>query len=685
MNARRAAAFFLLLFIGYALIIPGQLATVYLDDALIWVAINLGAPGRWVLNLTAEGFPPAAMMSVWLILLGASLVAAAIALAADPAVPPLAGDDGDGDDGDGGDGVSLRPAGPALILGSLLAATTAYLCLLEPPSNIALLTWTGSVAIGLLGFVRIDRRRGTRLRWPFADGREVGIVLLLVIVSLLAVTHDLTSWRWSGTPDESNFFGVARAMAEGKSERFFLSERGVFEVHPTLSSLYQTLFIAALGSTGFAWRLSSAVALAASLPALYLLAHLLWSRRVAVIAVLLFGTTPVAVGFAHLGYNNTQLYPVVLGSLALAAWARWHRSAAGFYLAGCVAGLGFYTYYPARLTPVLLLGLGLSLQGFSLRGARRVDLAAAAAALSLTLVPVALHPQETLSRMVQFTSLTAGGTEPIPDAASAWQLLTSSTIVELGRQTFMATIYSVYFVGSHHFQWPPVVDPVSGPLTLVGLLLCIGGWRHRNARFLAGAYLLSALLICGTSHYFRPPLTRLLFLSPFAALLAAIALDRLGTGLWRATGSPRFGRTLVVGVTAAAVVWGVVALQYSVRYRYHGYGDGTTAELVRLALQQPDDMAFVYVQRVDTSMWSVDEVLAQYGKDRVQYLRGFDDSARAAFDALQPPFMAVLGLGDETERLAAEEIMMRRFPGATWQDSDPSEHWNLRYFVVREP
>jgi hypothetical protein len=147
----------------------------------------------------------------------------------------------------------------------------------------------------------------------------------------------------------------------------------------------------------------------------------------------------------------------------------------------------------------------------------------------------------------------------------------------------------------------------------VGLLLCVDGLRRRNALFLSGAYLLSAFLIGGTSHYFRPPLTRLLFLSPFAALLAAIALDRLATGLSQVTRSRRLGSSFAVAVTIAAVVWGVVALQRNLRLHYHGYGDGTTAELVRLALQQPDETQFVYVQRIDTSMWSVDDIFAEYG------------------------------------------------------------------------
>lgn len=679
MSASRSLLFVTLTVAGYVLILAGQLAAADVDRAAIWAATHFGEAARWLINQTAPALPPGAIMAVSAMLVGTMLVAAAVALAA----PPVESRPRSYDNGFGGDTSASAPAWSALLFAAVLASCTIFLCLLDPPSNIAVLTWVGSMLAGLFAFVTADRHGGISVIPTIAYGREVAIVLALAALSLAVAAHDSMSWRWSGTPDESNFFGVAKAMSDGTTSRFLLSERGVFEAHPTLSSAYQALFMWVLGPTGFAWRLSSAFALAASLPALYVLARLLWNRRVATIATLLFGTTPLAVGFAHLGYNNTQLYPVVLGSLALTVWAQRSRSAAAFYAAGCLAGLGFYTYYPARLAPLLVIWLGVCLRSFAARGARRMPLAAVLIGLALALVPVALHPQETLGRMFQFTSFTGGGVEKPADWTSAWQLISSASIADIGRHTFLALVYTVYFVGPHHFQWPPIVDPVSGPLTVVGLILCLAGVRHRNARFLAIAYVLSAILICATSHYFRPPLTRLLFLSPFAALLAAIALDRWATGLAAASGSARLGEIVAVSATTGAVIWGIVALQHNVRARYHGYGDGTTAELVRIALDRPSDTRIIYVQRVDTSMWSVDEIFAEYGmKERLTYLKGFDDRARQALAAVEPPFLAVLFLGNEEERLAAEEIVAQRFPQGRWEGSDPEQMWNLRYFEM---
>jgi hypothetical protein len=301
----------------------------------------------------------------------------------------------------------------------------------------------------------------------------------------------------------------------------------------------------------------------------------------------------------------------------------------------------------------------------------------------LALVPVAAHPLETLGRMFQFTRFTGGGAFRVTDFDSIWQLISAVAPSELLNQSFLSLIYSVYFIGPHHFQWPPIVDPVSGPLTLVGLWLCIGGVRRGNARFLGVTFIVSAALIGGTSHYFRPPLTRLLFLSPFAALLAAVALDRLTATVSNATRSARLAAAFGGILTTLAVVSAIASLQYNVRYRYHGYGDGTTAELVRLAQSLPEDLHIIYLQRRDTSMWSVDGIFDSFGmRERLSYFQGFSDEATRALDTRPPPFVVVLSLAEEKEIRTVEEILKRRFPDGQWQSSDAGETWSLRYFAA---
>jgi 4-amino-4-deoxy-L-arabinose transferase-like glycosyltransferase len=571
-----------------------------------------------------------------------------------------------------------------------LALATLALSHSPQPSNLAVVFWIAAVLLGFDACRRLesgripgpsspvrgsspakrretrDEKRGTRDEGQATNDlsrRERVVVALLVGLSLVLSLHDLTHWRWSGTPDEAHFFNAAKDIATGRLQPFLFSEQGVFGVHPVLSSQYQALFMWVFGPVGFAWRLSSAAAVAFAVPCLYLFARRLWDSGVAVAATVLFATTPLVVGFAHLGYNNTQVYPVVLGALALVAGGRRFDR---LFLAGFIAGLGFYTFYPARLAPLLALLLGVSLGTFTLRGDGSRRAAAFLAGFVLCVAPAALLIPESLARVSVLTSV-AGGAD-LTTIAAHW---------------LKAIAYPVHFEHPHHFQWTPIVDPISGPLSLVGLVLCAVSWRRSGDRFLAAAYVLAALLVGATSHHDRPPLTRLLFLSPFVALLAAVALQRVEAFVARQTRRPWPGRVLASFLVAVAAVWSVIALQYNVRHRYHGSGDGTTTEALRIALQAPSEAKIIYLQREGSTMLMVDSVFDQYGMaERLAYAQGLDAVAVQALAGVRAPFVVILGLEEGNQRVTAEQILARRFGELRWQESDAGRAWSLRYAEV---
>ena len=141
--------------------------------------------------------------------------------------------------------------------------------------------------------------------------------------------------------------------------------------------------------------------------------------------------------------------------------------------------------------------------------------------------------------------------------------------------------------------------------------------------------------------------------------------------------------TLGGALVLIAVVWNVAALRYNVYTHYHGYGDGTTSELLRIAQTLPHDWRIVYVQTNDTLMSSVDQVFAQYGMgDRITYLRPYNATVTERLAALVPPFVVSYDLRRPAERQAIEEQLTQRFPGVPWRDSDAGRPWNLRYFSV---
>ncbi len=570
----------------------------------------------------------------------------------------------------------------------VLAVSAAVWVLGSGGSGWAAILWLPAMVSGLAAARAADRRRGTALGNPFFAGWECGLAAFLMIASLLYTAHDLTHWRWSGTPDESRFFDVALTIAEGRWRHRALSEDGVFDYHPVLSSYYQAAFMKLFGMNIMGWRLSSAAALAASLPFLYLLGRELCSGSVGIAAALLFGSARLAVGFAHLGYNNVQVYLVVMACLGLLAWAVRQRSVTGHYLAGCLAGLGWFTFYSARLSLPLALLVMWSLGALPLRRGDRARPWALLAGALLGALPLLARPHRTFAHMLLQTQAKIGA-EAAGTGLWEWVVRFAAAVGAAGQrivQHWLLSIFHGVWSKASHFQSNPLVDPVSVTLALVGLWLSLAALARRRggARFIAPAYLFSALAVGAFSPYDMPPLTRLLFLSPLTALLAAFGLYGIVRAGRRHATYPVLRAALGGVVVATAIVWNAVALHGEVYEHMHGYGDGTTSELVRFAEQLPPPWKIVYLQRPDTYMGDVDLIMRayQFGGDRFAYFRPFDARAEEGLSKATAPVAIVYELTDELQRDTVEKLLSARFPGIEWHDTDAGRPWSLRYLLV---
>lgn len=581
---------------------------------------------------------------------------------------------------------NLGHAAAGRVVGAGLLTVASLVSLSRPgPEMGSVIIWLGALIAVFLVVRALDRTRHVRMENPFRSRREWVFLLVLVAAALILVGHDLTHYRWAGTPDESFFFMTAKDIVAGRLRRFPLSEDGVFGYHPMLSSYYQAAFMAVFGTNIFGWRLSSAVALATSLPFLYLVTREIWSPRAGVIAAVLFGTAQLAVGFAHFGYNNVQVYPVILASLAILAWSIRCRSLTGHYLAGTIAGLGFYTFYPARLAPVLALLLFWSVGG-RWRKPARGELWALLIGILLAVLPVLVHPAALFGHMMQQTAFRSDAGSALPGWRGLLSVVLSKpdSLLKVWSDWLQSIFYAQWSKSGSNFGWSPVVDPVAAALSTVGLWLGVLALvRRTRARFVAPAYLFSALVVGGISQHPTPPLTRLLTLVPFTAMLAAMALDQLMTRTsqwvrWQA------GVWLVgSGLVAAAVIWNVTALHRSIYVLHYGYGSGTTSELIRITQGLPENSRVVYIQHAENDMYNVDYVLHEYNLgERTTYIRPFGPQALAALEKISPPFAVVYDLKRPEELQAVEESIARRFPGVRWRDSAAGQRWNLRYGSV---
>lgn len=585
---------------------------------------------------------------------------------------------------------------PRVVVLSLFASACAtalvgaYLLRADAPGGGSVAVWLAAVTLAGVAALLADRSRRTPIGNPLPTRRDWGIVLVLFALDWLLIGHDVGHWRWSGTPDEANFFPFALDIARGKSEHFVLSETGMYDVHPLLSSHYQAWFMRVFGMDVIGWRLSSAFAVAISLPFVYVLGRELWSRRFGLIAAVLFGATPLAVGFGHFGYNNTQIYPFVTASLAMLAWAMRRRSLFAFYLAGAITGLSVFTFYPARMSALLLLVLAFAAREAPWRPARRVEWGLLVAVALIAATPCLIHPEATLGRMFGQTAFHSPASQPTQDAEKPWSETVSDAVSgkgpRLARHWAVSMLHPLWYPSPSHFQASSVVDPLQAVLAVSGLVLAWRG-RSRNvgARFLAVAYPFSALAIGAVSQHDCPPLTRLLFLCPFTSMLATLSITQAGVVVRRFAGGAgrRAERVLAVLLVAVCVIWGMGILRYSVYVRWHGYGEGTTSELVRLMRALPPDWRIVYVQRTQTYMASADAVLAQYGwHERFDYLRISKEILKHMPNESKREFLLVDDLPPGDDRDAFEAAMSKRFPGREWQETAPGKSWNLRVLAV---
>jgi hypothetical protein len=249
----------------------------------------------------------------------------------------------------------------------------------------------------------------------------------------------------------------------------------------------------------------------------------------------------------------------------------------------------------------------------------------------------------------------------------------------------LAVVYGFYYVIPTHFQGNPIMDPLSCTAAFVGLWLCVRAIRRRyDARFIVLAFLVSSFVVGALSPYYRPPLTRLMFLSPFMAILASIAIVQVESSIYERLPWKRIASNLfVVAFVLASVIWNLSAVYHNVYQSYYGYRDGTTSELLRIVQTLPEDTTIVFVERRDTEMGSVDTVLSEYGMGaRITYFQPYREAALTRLREIQPPFIAAYHLADPAEIESVREVLSMRFPEIQWRISSPGKKWSIPYFLA---
>ncbi len=208
--------------------------------------------------------------------------------------------------------------------------------------------------ISLLIFTCVMRK------WDFQ--REVNLSLnlrrsdWLWMIGLTFAAILLGVYRLQGMPDqlmgdEGRFWTTARDIAKGIFRPSMFSP-GV-ETFPVFSSIIQSWFLWFFGIDLWSWRFSSVIMGVASIPPLYLLAQEAYDRKIAVVSSIAMATSPYFIDFSRLGYNNIQALFFTTLALYWLYIGVQRKSIYYIFLAGSMAGFGFYTFFAARMSIII--------------------------------------------------------------------------------------------------------------------------------------------------------------------------------------------------------------------------------------------------------------------------------------------------------------------------------------------
>jgi len=421
-------------------------------------------------------------------------------------------------------------------------------------------------------------------------------------------------------------------------------------------------------------RLLHAVFGLLTIVASYALLRQLLPRGWAIFATCILGVSHSFFMISRLAMRENTAVLVEVVALTLLLWGLRNNHALATFWGGVVAGLGFYVYFPARVTlPVwlaflVLLGLR-SRRTFPVRKLLVAGSIAVAGFVLMTtpiliaeskIMPVAgpsdVEPQrETLM-------IYADAREKQRDWVHASSVAEGmKTNIRWGLGTFNNTIADegfIYWNRGHGF-----VDPLTGILLWIGVALL--GVRLFRRRADEGVLLaVSGFLILWLSFAFvinkAPNYTRLLITLPFVAYLVTEAVRWLA-GRWRSV--PRVQALLTAAALGALVAWNLaIAWDFVQTGRREGETIGSTGRYVSSHADVPGQKFFIASTVDGADYYSYGDATAYV--DRLRFFASNDSQVGDLVDPnvldrfnARPPF--ALFMKREVWELAAQQLADR--------------------------
>lgn len=334
------------------------------------------------------------------------------------------------------------------------------------------------------------------------------IPCLISLAFFVLACWDLRNPYYAYIGDEYSFLAMAENILDGARPNVF-SQNGVFGYHPVLDSYYQAGIMRLLGRNVFGWKASSALLVSLSIVFFYYFLKENFGSFIAFFGAFLMAFSHYLLALVHTGYNNLHaLLPLIL-SLFFATKAAKNNSLIFAFLSGLASGLGFYTFYAARVT-FLIVFLFLLLMAKS--------------KLKIILVFLAGF----LLSLLPFYYVNAGAIATSLKAQTFFRNKEGAGLLFFW-ENIKINLKGIFFGTSHvhHYVSGSLIDPLTNLLSAVGVVFLLLRKKWRILLFLLGSFTLIIALCGGLFYEHNPAITRLFIILPFVFIPAAIGADLL--------------------------------------------------------------------------------------------------------------------------------------------------------------
>lgn len=456
---------------------------------------------------------------------------------------------------------NIRP-GQLILLGlafcfSLMASLTAGREFLAWHFLVSVIAWLLGIIFVISGAQELDA--------PAIHLQRRDFIMMAVLFAAAFLLRGLATEQIPTTfsGDEGSAGLNAVAFAKGEFNNLFTF--GWFSF-PSFYFAVEGAFVAFFGQTVEALRLSSALAGALTVIAVYWLGRVLFGQLTGILAGLYLALSHYHIHMSRIALNN--IWDGLFSGLALAGlWSGWKSGRrTGFILSGLALGFGQYFYVSIRVLPILFIIWAL-IAWFTERETFRQRLPglllAAYAALIVALpllILFARHPDEfnaPLNRVTMLGDQLEG--EVARSGKSAVQIIGDQM-----RRTALGftnePLRLLYEPGT------PLLLPLAATLFLLGIFW---GILHFDLRYLLLFLPLIATILTGSISTFAPASQRYVMVMPVVAVLVAVPLAQLAG--WLQEFWPDYRRAIRIAVVALMVFIGLLEINFYFRQVYDHY------------------------------------------------------------------------------------------------------------------